>query len=128
MVSFSDLAVAVGPQLCCEKYLEDNFLEYILKSIFLTKKMLITRQILMAAKFRLQNRHCRVILHKICHFQPVPKFELSKKISWGPAFAKMPKMTDFFLFRKLETTLRRQPRLKLSGTFLTPFNQCRYFR
>ena len=38
MVSFSDLAVAVGPQLCCEKYLEDNFLEYILKSIFLTKK------------------------------------------------------------------------------------------
>ena len=39
----------------------------------------------MAAKFRLQNRHGGLILNKICHFQPFPKFELSKTFSWGPA-------------------------------------------
>ena len=46
--------------------------------------MLRTRQILMAAKFRLQNGHRRLILHKICHFEPFPKFEHSIKFSWGP--------------------------------------------
>ena len=57
--------------------------------------MCIARQILMAAQFPLQNRHRRLILHKLGHFQPFVKMELSKKFPWGPPFAIMPKMTDF---------------------------------
>ena len=92
-MSFSDLTVAVDQQPLGEnswKLASWNTLGQLLK-----REMLITWQILMAAKFRLQNRHRRLILHKICHFQPFPKFELSKKFSWGPPFAKMPKITDF---------------------------------
>ena len=57
--------------------------------------MCIARQILIAAQFPLHTRHGRFILHKIGHFQPFLKIELSKKFSWGPPFAIMPKMTDF---------------------------------
>ena len=37
-------------------------------------EMLITRPILIAAKFCLQNRDRRLILHRIHHFQPFQKF------------------------------------------------------
>ena len=57
--------------------------------------MLITQLILIAGKFRLQNRDCRLILHQICHFKLFVKIEFSKKFSWAPPFAKMSKMTDF---------------------------------
>ena len=57
--------------------------------------MPITQQMFIATKFRLRNRDRRLMLHKICHFQPFLKFLLSIKFSWGPHFAKMPKMTDF---------------------------------
>ena len=57
--------------------------------------MCIARQILIAAQFPLHTRHGRFILHKIGHFQPFLKIELSKKFSWGPPFAIMPKRTDF---------------------------------
>ena len=59
------------------------------------KELLKTRQIMVAANFRLPQRDYPVILHKICNFQPFLKFELCKKCSCGPPFAKMPKMTDF---------------------------------
>ena len=65
--------------------------------------MLTTLQVLVAANFPLQHRHQRVILHKICHFEPIPKFELSEKFSCGSPFAKMPKMTDFSCLGKLRS-------------------------
>ena len=73
----------------------------------------MTRQILIAAKFRLQNRDRRLILHKICHFQPFLKFELSKKFPCGPPFAKMPKMSDF---SGLENLRLRCVQCLVSGT------------
>ena len=57
--------------------------------------MLITQQIIVTVTFPLHHRHQHLILHKICHFQPFLKFKLSKGFSWGPPFAKMPKMTHF---------------------------------
>ena len=57
--------------------------------------MFRTQQILIVAKFRLQNRDRHLILHKLYHFQPFLKFQLSKKFSLGSPFAKMPKMTNF---------------------------------
>ena len=57
--------------------------------------MLITQQIIVTATFPLHHPHQRLILHKICYFQPFEKLKLSKKILWGPPFAKMPKMSHF---------------------------------
>ena len=57
--------------------------------------MLIAQQIIVTATFPLHYPHQRLILHKICHIQPVVKVKLSKKISWGPPFSKMPKMKHF---------------------------------
>ena len=53
------------------------------------------KQIIVTAIFPLHHPHQRLILHKICHFQPFVKLKLSKKFSWGPPFAKKPKMSDF---------------------------------
>ena len=39
---------------------------------------------------------------------PFLKFQVSKTFSCGPPFAKMPKMSDFFMFRKSAATLRAQ--------------------
>ena len=58
-------------------------------------EIVITRQILIAAKFCLQSCDRCLILHKIGHFQPFPEFQLSKKFSWRPPFAKIPKLTNF---------------------------------
>ena len=57
--------------------------------------MLIAQQIKVTATFPLQHRHQHLILHKICHFQPFVKLKLSKKVSWGPPIAKIPKMSHF---------------------------------
>ena len=57
--------------------------------------MLIAQQIIVTATFPLHHRHQRLILHKICHFQPFVKLKLSKYFSLGPPFAKMPKMSQF---------------------------------
>ena len=57
--------------------------------------MLLAQQIITTATFPLHHRHQRLILHKICHFQPFVKLKLSKKLSWGPPFAKMEKMSHF---------------------------------
>ena len=57
--------------------------------------MLIAHQILITATFPLHHCHQRLILHKICHFQPFVKLKLSKKFSWGVPFAEMPNMSDF---------------------------------
>ena len=57
--------------------------------------MLIAQQIIVTVTFPLHNRHQRLILHKNCHFQPFVKLKLSKKFSWGPPFAEMPKMSHF---------------------------------
>ena len=81
--------------------------------------MLITRQILVAANFPLQHRDQRVIFHKICHFEPIPKFELSEKFSCGPPFPKMPKMTDF---SRLGNLRLRCVGSVISGTVPLSFN------
>ena len=57
--------------------------------------MLIAQQIIVTATFPMHHPHQRLILHKICHFQPFVKLKLSKKFSTGPPFAKMPKMSHF---------------------------------
>ena len=57
--------------------------------------MLIAQQIIVTATFPLHYPHQRLILHKICHIQPVVKMKLSKKFSWGSPFSKMPKMKHF---------------------------------
>ena len=91
-----DLPVAVGPQCPSKKStLKLAFWSTFFGGQFFDKEMLITRKLLMAAKFCLQNRDRRLILHKICHFQPFQKFKLCKKFSWSPPFAEMLKLTDF---------------------------------
>ena len=57
--------------------------------------MLIAQRIIVIATIPLHHRNQRLILHKICHFQLFVKLKLSKKISWGPPFAKSQKMSDF---------------------------------
>ena len=57
--------------------------------------MLIAQQIIVTATFSLHHGHQRLILHKICHFQPFVHLKLSIKFSWGPPFSKMPKKSDF---------------------------------
>ena len=56
--------------------------------------MLIAQPIVVTATSPLHHRHQRLILHKICHFQPFVKLKLSNKFSWVPPFAKMPKMSN----------------------------------
>ena len=68
---------------------------------FLDKEEPISPQERGAASFWLQHRDQHLILQIICHFEPFWKFELSKKISCGPPFAKMPKMTDFSCLQNL---------------------------
>ena len=70
--------------------------------------MLIAQQIIITATFPLLNRYQRIILHKICHFQPFVKLKLSKIFSWGPPFAKMQKNEPFLQFRKWAASLRTQ--------------------
>ena len=94
-MSFNDLAVVLAPQSHLKKYFEVISLEHILDSKFWTKEMLITRRILIAAKFSLQNRHCHLILHKKCQYLSFPKVELSKKFSLGLSVVKMQKTADF---------------------------------
>ena len=55
--------------------------------------MLIAQPIVVTATSPLHPRHQRLILHKVCHFQPFVKLKLSNKFSWVPPFAKMPKMS-----------------------------------
>ena len=62
---------------------------------FLDKETFISRQIVVVAIFGLRHRDQRLILHKICHFQPFFKLGVSKHFSCGPPFAEMPKMSDF---------------------------------
>ena len=50
---------------------------------------------MVVANFGLRHRDQRLILQKICHFQPFLKFGVSKTFSYGPPFAEMPKMSDF---------------------------------
>ena len=89
-----------------------SFLEYILEGNFSDKKMLITRQILMVSQVPFAESSInRLTLHKICHFQPFPRFEIPKIFSCGTPFAKNAKMTDFSCLGNLATTLRRQPSL-----------------
>ena len=57
--------------------------------------MPIDQQIIVTLTFLLHNRHQRFTLHKVCHFQPFVKMKLSKKSSWGPLFAKLPKLSHF---------------------------------
>ena len=57
--------------------------------------MLIAHQIIFTATFALHDRFKRLVLHKICHFQPFVKLKLSKNFSLGQPFAKMPKMSHF---------------------------------
>ena len=57
--------------------------------------MLIAQQILIIATFPLHHRHQHLILRKICHSQPFVKLKFSKKFSWGPPLAKMPKISQF---------------------------------
>ena len=57
--------------------------------------MPIDQQIIVTLTFLLHNRHQRFTLHKVCHFQPFVKMKLSKKSSWGPPFAKLPKLSHF---------------------------------
>ena len=71
-------------------------------------KRLIAQQTIVTAIFPLHHRHQRLILHKICHFQPFVKLKLSKKFSWGPPFAKNAKNEPFFSFKKLAAMLRTQ--------------------
>ena len=68
--------------------------------------MLIAQQLIVMATFPLHRRHQRLILHKICHFQPFVKLKLSKKVLWGPPFAEMPKMSHFSGLEKLAATSR----------------------
>ena len=56
--------------------------------------MLITQPIVVTATSPLHHGHQRLILHKICHFQPFVKLKLSNKFSWVPPFAKTPKMSN----------------------------------
>ena len=74
--SFIDVTGAVGPQRYSKKCINVRFFEYILEGDLISgeKEMIITQQIIVAAKFRLQNRYQRVILHKIYYFQPFLKF------------------------------------------------------
>ena len=58
-------------------------------------RWLIAHQITVTATFPLHHRHQRLILHKICHFQPFVKLKLSKTFSWGRPFAKMQKNEPF---------------------------------
>ena len=57
--------------------------------------MLIAQQKIVEATFSLHHRHQHRILLYVCHFQPFVLLKLSKKFSWGPPFAKMPKMSPF---------------------------------
>ena len=52
-------------------------------------------QIRVTATFPLHHGHQRLVLHKICHFQPFVKLKLSKKVSWDPPFDKIPKRSHF---------------------------------
>ena len=63
--------------------------------------MLITRQILIEAKFRLPNCDSRVTLYKIYYLQPFVKFQVSKIFSWGSPFAYSAKNNPLFMFRQL---------------------------
>ena len=58
-------------------------------------KMLITIQMMVASARPLHHRDQSHILHKMCHFQPFVKFQLSKHFSCGTPFARMPKMAGF---------------------------------
>ena len=69
--------------------------------------MLIAQQIIITATFPLLNRYQRIILHKICHFQPFVKLKLSKTFSWAPPLLKRQKGA-FFMFRKRAATYRTQ--------------------
>ena len=64
--------------------------------------MLIAQKITVVANFQLRHRDRRLILHKICHFQPFLKFQVSKIFSCGPPFAEMPKMSDFSCLGNLQ--------------------------
>ena len=57
--------------------------------------MLIAKKIIVTANFLMNHLQKRLILQKICHFQPFVKWKLSKKLSWGPPFAKMPRLSNF---------------------------------
>ena len=57
--------------------------------------MLIAQQIIVTATFLIDHPHQRLILHKICHFQPFVKWKLFKKNFIGSSFAKLPKKSHF---------------------------------
>ena len=76
---------------------------------FSGKEMLITRQIMLVANFRLRHRHRRLILHEICHFQPFVKVQVSKNSSC----AKIPKMSNLSCLGNLRL---RCVRTVVSGT------------
>ena len=89
------VSVDVGPQRhfkCCGK---SGFFQYHFGRQISEIEMLITRQVIVTATFPLHHPDHRFILHKICHFQPFLKFQLSNNFSRGHPFAKMPKMTNF---------------------------------
>ena len=98
-MSFSDVAVAVGSQRPSKKCINHRYFERILEIIFGQeyKDMLHTRQIVVVGNFRLRQREGRLILHKICYFQPFLKFQVSKNFSSGLPFAEMPKMSNFLV-------------------------------
>ena len=57
--------------------------------------MLIAHQIIVSDTFTLNHLDQRLILYKLCHFQPFAKFEAFQKILIGSPFAKMPKISHF---------------------------------
>ena len=93
-VSFSDVTVAVSPHRLSKKCIKVRFFEHISGRYFWREKVYNSTN-----NSRSQNRDRRVILHKLCRFQPLLKFELSEKISWGSPFAKMQNMADFSCLR-----------------------------
>ena len=94
-VTFSDVTVAVSPQRHCNCCGKIHFFMPILEGKIWEIKMLIAQQIIVTAIFPLNHGHQRLILHKMSHFQPFVKLKFSKKFSWGPPFAKMPKVSHF---------------------------------
>ena len=56
--------------------------------------MLIAQQIIVTATFPLRHPHQRLILHKICHFQPFVKLKLSKNNLMGSPFCYDAKISN----------------------------------
>ena len=70
-------------------------------------EMLITQQILIAAKCRLQNRDHRLILQHNMLLSVISKILVFQKIFMGsPLLLKCHKNDRFFMFRKLATAFR----------------------